>query len=49
MVRRGLLERFCIWWWDDPNEDAGGFLARTLGFPFPVETDNVETWDGGGA
>ena len=48
MVQRSLTERFCIWWWDE-NEDFGGHIARLLGWPVPVETDNVEIWNGGGA
>lgn len=48
MIQRSIMERFCVWWWD-LEDDQNGWLARILGWPCPVETDNVEIWDGGGA
>lgn len=48
MIRRGLLERFCVWWWDDPA-DPMAEIAKLFAWPVPLETDNVEIWDGGGA
>lgn len=49
MLKRNIAERFCIWWWDADGEDWMQHLAFLLGWPFPVETDNEEGWDGGGA
>ena len=49
MVKRELAERFCIWWWDGYGEDWVQHLAVLLGWPVPIETDNVEIWNGGGA
>lgn len=46
MIQRGLLERFCVWWWED---DPIAEIAKLFAWPVPLETDNVEIWDGGGA
>ncbi|MBR1603605.1 MAG: hypothetical protein IJ667_09210 [Synergistaceae bacterium] len=48
MIRRSILERFYIWWWDW-DDDPLGQLPRLIGWPVPIETDNVEVWNGGGA
>lgn len=49
MIQRSIGERFCIWWWDETGEDWVQHLANLLGWPVAIETDNVETWSGGGA
>ena len=48
MVQRSILERFCIWWWDE-DEDPMNYIQRLFQWPVPIETDNVEVWNGGGA
>ena len=51
MIQRRLLERFCIYWWTDEEsgEDWVQQLAMLTGWPVPIETDNVEVWNGGEA
>lgn len=49
MVERGIGERFCLYWWTDEGEDWMQQLACLLGWPVPIETDNIEILDGGGA
>ena len=49
MIQRSILERFCIWWWDEEGEDWVQHLASLLGWPVMIETDNNESWSGGGA
>ena len=55
MIQRNLLERFCIFWYTN-DEDSGLVgqdfvqqIAELTGWPVPIETDNVEIWQGGGA
>ena len=49
MIQRSIFDRIQVWWWDNDRDDWSGYSARYLGWPVPVETDNVEVWDGGGA
>ncbi len=49
MVRRSIKERFCIWWWPEEGEDFIQDLARCLGWPVQIETENDEDWKGGRA
>ena len=49
MIQRSILERFCIWWCDEDGEDWVQHLASLTGWPVMIETDNVESWSGGGA
>lgn len=52
MVPGDIFNRFCIRWWDGENEayyDWPGQLSACLGWPVPIETENVEFWDAGGA
>ena len=51
MIQRNLMERFCIYWWTDEEfgEDWVQHQAKLLGWPVPIEIDNVELWNGGGA
>lgn len=49
MTKRNVMERFCIWWWDEEGEDWIQQLSFLLGWPVPIETDNMEYWDGGEA
>ena len=48
MVQRSILDRFCIWWWDE-KDDAVNHIARLFNWPCPIETDNVEVLSGGDA
>ena len=51
MIQRNIMERFCIYWWTDEEtgENWVQQQAELLGWPVPIEIDNVEIWDGGGA
>lgn len=49
MVARGIKERICIWWWPEEGEDFIQSLAREIGWPVPIETENNEDWKGGNA
>lgn len=49
MVEYGLGERFCLYWWNEEGTDWMQQLASLLGWPIPLEIDNIEVWDGGGA
>lgn len=49
MIQRDIFERFLIYWWTDEGEDWVQQLAMLTGWPVPIETDNVEIWNGGGA
>lgn len=48
MIQRYPTERIAVWWWD-AEEDWAKQLAQYTHWPVPVETDNSEVWDGGGA
>lgn len=49
MIQRNLMERFCIYWWTDEGTDWVQQVAELLKWPVPIEIDNVEIQDGGGA